>query len=117
MNGKKRMLVSVLVASMFAVVAHAQTGIAGQWQGETRGGTPVALDLTVKDTILSGTLTRDGEPLTLADGKVSKNTFTFKATLNGQAEGFSGEVTGDEMKVWMDKQGPEAAATLKRVKK
>lgn len=117
MNGMKRMLVSVLVASMFAVVAHAQTGIAGQWQGETRSGTPVALDLTVKDTILSGTLTRDGEPLTLADGKVSKNTFTFKATLNGQAEGFSGEVTGDEMKVWMDKQGPEAAATLKRVKK
>lgn len=117
MKCMKRMFVSGLVAFMIAVVAHAQAGIAGQWQGETRGGTPVVLDLTVKDTTLTGTLTRDGEPLTLADGKVSKNTFTFKATLSGQTEGFSGEVTGDDMKVWLDKQGPEAAATLKRVKK
>jgi hypothetical protein len=112
-----RMVVIGLLAFILTVVAHAQEGIAGKWQGETRSGTPLELDLTVKDTTLTGTLTRDGQPLTLADGKVSKNTFTFKATLNGQAESFSGEVSGDNMKVWMDRQGPEAAATLKRVKK
>lgn len=113
----KRLLLTGLLAVVLAAVSYAQEGIAGKWRGQTRSGTPLELDVAVKDTTLTGTLTRDGEPLTLADGKVSKNTFTFKATLNGQTEGFSGEVSGDDMKVWIDRQGPEAAATLKRVVK
>lgn len=48
---------------------------------------------------------------------MSKNRFTFKTTINDQAEAFTGELAGDEIKVWLDRQGPESAAVLKRVKK
>lgn len=33
-----------------------------------------------------------------------------------QAEGFTGEVAGDELTVWLNSRGPESAAVLKRVK-
>jgi hypothetical protein len=41
---------------------------------------------------------------------VSKNAFTFTATLNEQTETFTGELAGDEIKVWLDRQGREMAA-------
>ena len=53
---------------------------------------------------------------TIANGKVSKDTFTFKATLDDQTEGFTGEVAGDEITVWLDRQDPSRAAVVKRVK-
>ena len=48
---------------------------------------------------------------------MSKNTFTFKATLGGQAEALSGELGEDQVSVWLDRQGREGAIVLKRVKK
>jgi hypothetical protein len=104
------------IALFLAVLTvHAQATLTGKWQGETPNGIALVLDLTATTTELSGTLTRGDETFKITDGKVSKNTFTFKATLNDQPEGFTGEFTGDEMKVWLDRQGPERAAILKRV--
>ena len=78
------------------------------------------LDIAVKKTALVGTLTRNAEPIPIVDGKVTKEAnktaHTFKAMLNGQTESFTGEVEGDQMNVWLDRQGPEAAAVLKRLK-
>ena len=88
----------------------------GKWQGETKNGFQIELALTATETALSGTLTRNGQTATIANGKVSKDTFTFKATLDDQTEGFTGEVAGDEITVWLDRQGPSPAAVLKRVK-
>jgi len=34
--------------------------------------------------------------------------------MNDRTEGFSGEIDGDQMKLWMDRQGPSSAAVLKR---
>jgi hypothetical protein len=47
---------------------------------------------------------------------VSKHTITFKATLNEKSESFTAEVDGDQMKIWLDRQGAERAIVLKRVK-
>lgn len=47
---------------------------------------------------------------------MSKNTFTFKATLNDQTEAFTGELDGDQITIWLDRQGRPNAAVLKRVK-
>jgi len=105
-----------LVLALVWTGVDAQAGLTGKWQGETRNGTPIVLDLTVKDAALSGTLTRDGQPIPIADGKVSKNTFTFKATINDQVEAFTGELDGDQVKVWLDRQGRETAIILKRIK-
>jgi hypothetical protein len=35
--------------------------------------------------------------------------------MGGGTEGFTGEIAGDEIRMWMDDRGPSAAVTLKRV--
>ncbi len=111
-------LTSVIAAIVLtaAVLARAETGLTGTWQGETDGGASIVLDLTVKGTTLTGTLVRDGQRTPLSNGKVSKNTFTFKATLNERTEGFSGELAGGPIRIWLDRQGPSKAIVLKRAK-
>ena len=61
----------------------------------------LCLTLAVKGTVLTGTLLRGEERTTLSDGKAQEQ-FTFKATMNDQTEGFSGELAGDELEVWLD---------------
>ena len=99
-----------------AAGSYVQAGITGKWEGETGNGNKLALDLTAKGTELTGTLTRNSDKVPISDGTVSKNTITFKATLNEKAEGFTAEVDGDQMKIWLDRQGQERAIVLKRVK-
>ena len=100
-----------------ATVVHAQVTLTGKWQGETKSGTQIVLDLKAAKAALTGTLTCNGQRSTISDGKVSKNTFTFRATLEGQMEGFSGELAEGQIKFWPDRMGPERATVLKRVKK
>jgi hypothetical protein len=111
-----RLLSIAVVGLVLAAPAAAPTTLGGTWQGETNAGASVVLDLVVKGTTLAGTLTRNGQSTPLSDGKVSKDSFTFKAKLNEQLEGFSGERAGDDLKVWLDRQGRETAIVLKRVK-
>jgi hypothetical protein len=113
---KHRLLPAAAIVLTCVLVGHAQATLTGKWQGETPNGTSLALDLTVKGPTLTGTMTRGDERIPLSDGQVSKNTFSFKAKINDQVEGFSGELTGDELKVWLDRQGPPKAVVLTRVK-
>ena len=106
----------VLMVLISAGMVQGQSPLTGAWEGETDGGASLRLDFTVKGTALTGTLTRNQQETPLSEGKVSKNTFTFKTTLNERAEGFSGEVEGDRMRIWLDRQGPEKAIVLTRVK-
>jgi hypothetical protein len=117
-QGRRLMWVVSLTALALtsSIVAHAQATLTGKWQGETNNGATIVLDLTVKDTALTGTLTRNGVSTPLSDGKVSKNTFTFKAKPAEVEEAFSGELADDQIKVWLDRQGPSTAIVLKRVK-
>jgi hypothetical protein len=94
----------------------AQGEITGKWRGQTRNGTEIVLHLVAKGTALTGALARNGESVPISDGKVSKQTLTFKAVLNDQTEGFSGELNGDQNKIWMDRLGPPSTAVLQRVK-
>jgi hypothetical protein len=112
----KRMLTGSLLILLLAAVVDADASLTGKWQGVTRNGTPIALDLTATESALTGTLTRNDETVTITDGKVSKNTFSFKATLNDRTEDVSGELAGEEIKVWLDRQGPDTAIVMKRVK-
>lgn len=98
------------------VLRRAPVSLSGRWRGQTPNGFDLVLDLTTTEKALTGTLTREGQPATISEGKVSGNTFTFTATLNDQTERFTGEFAGDEMKVWLDRQGRERAAALTRAK-
>lgn len=118
----KKVLTSIAIAAVLAAVVHAQSKLTGKWAGESKSGSPIVLDLKATETTVSGTLTVDGKPATIADGKVSKNTFTFQATFDeGRArshtEGLTGELAGDQMTLWLDQQGHSTDAVLKRVKK
>ncbi len=108
------------IAALFLVVTavpHAQATLTGKWHGETRSGSAIALDITVTGDALTGTFTRSEQSYPILEGKVARNAFTFKATINDQTVAFSGERAGEDIKIWMDKQGPERAIVLKRVKK
>lgn len=94
----------------------ATTSLTGKWQGQTPNGMSLILDLIQKDQTLTGTLNREGESAPINNGKVSKNTFTFVASLSGTAETIEGTVENDDMKAWLTRQGPERTAVLKRVK-
>ena len=98
------------------ILKRAERGLTGTWRGKTPNGFDLVLEVTAEESALTGTLTRDGQRTTISAGTVSKNAFTFKATINDQTEGFTGEFAGEEMKVWLDRQGPENAAILKRSK-
>jgi hypothetical protein len=113
MKGMGSMIALVVVLS---ASAHTQATLTGKWHGATNAGAELVLDLTAKEATLTGTLTRDGQTSTLSDGKISKDTFTFSAQLNDRAEKFAGQVTGDEIKIWLERQGPERAIMLKREK-
>src|SRR5687767_14912075 len=104
------------IAAMLLIgttVAYAQPGLTGKWQGETQSGSTIVLDITVKGAELTGTFTRNEQAGPISEGKVAKNAFTFKATVNDQAVAFSGELAGDDIKIWMDQQGPARAIVLK----
>ena len=108
---------SILAAALTAAIAvQAQSALAGKWQGETKGGAALVLDLIVDGTALSGTLTRDGVSTPLSAGKVAKNTFSFTAKLGDQVEGVSGELVDEQIRIWLDRQGASTAIVLTRVK-
>ena len=103
-----------LAVALMTTVVHAQSRIAGKWQGTTSNGMDVVLDLKVADEKLTGTVTRAGTPSTITEGKVTKNTLTFTAILGEQTEKLTGEINGEQLKVWLDRQGPEGAVIFKR---
>ena len=107
-----RILLTLLVAALL----QAQTTITGKWQGTTRNGSQVVLDLKASDTALTGKVTRDGEGYPITEGKISKNTFTFKAMLGEQLESLTGELDGKQLKVWLDRQGRDGAVVFDRMK-
>ena len=114
---RMRAVAGIAIALTLAALAQAQEGLTGKWEGATPAGTPIVLDLKATKTELTGTLTRAGEPTKITDGKVEKTKFTFKAVLQGEQQSFTGEQQKDEIRVWIDQQGPEKAAILKRVPK
>jgi|GEM_PF-3078023 len=114
----KNWFLAFMTIAMFVLATglRAQSPITGKWRGQTPNGFSLELNLTVTDNALTGTLTREDATVPIADGKASKNTFTFTVTLNDEVEKVTGEIDGDQMKAWLDRQGPSMAAVLKRVK-
>ena len=107
---------AIALAFLMAAVLEAQTSITGKWQGTTRNGSQVVLNLKAAGGALTGTVTRDGQASTITGGKITGAKFAFKATLGEQTEALSGERDGNQLKVWLDRQGPEGTVVFERVK-
>lgn len=118
-NVPRRVLRSLAVCTLalaLVSVSQAQSPLAGKWSGTTRNGTQVVLDLKVADRALTGTVTRDGQTSTITEGKINGNTFTFNAVLGEEAESLTGELDGQQLKVWLDRQGREGTVVFTRAK-
>lgn len=108
---------SVVLALAVPVLLAAQTQLTGKWRGETPSGGQIVLDVKATGATLTGTFMMNKETAAITDGKVSKNTFTFKATIDDRADdGFSGEVGADQVRLWPDRMGPDRAVVLRREK-
>jgi hypothetical protein len=107
---------ALALAFLLATALQAQTSITGKWQGTTRNGMQVVLNLKAAGAALTGTVTRDGQTSTITEGKVTGAEFAFKANLGEQIEALSGERDGNQLKVWLDRQGPEGSVVFDRVK-
>lgn len=113
-----RLLVAAAaVAVLTGGINQAEPTLTGTFQGTTPQGAQLTLDLTATDTTLSGTLTRDDQTVKIAEGKVKGKTFTFTATIGDRSDAFSGELAGNDIKVWTERRGRDSAITLTRVKK
>ena len=99
-----------------SLIAQAQSPVTGKWEGATRNDMRVVLTLKVADAVLTGTVARGEQTATITEGKVTGNTITFKAVLGGQPETLSGELDGQQLKVWLDRQGREGAVVFTRTK-
>ena len=107
-----RILTGATLGLVLAAAVHAQATLTGKWQGETKNGSQIVLEVKAAKTELTGTLTVDGEPNTISEGKVTKDSFTFTAL----RDSFAGRFADDQITIWMEKRGPSSAAVLKRVK-
>jgi hypothetical protein len=114
-----KLLTVVMLALLLCAGAGAQADaeLTGTWKGQTPNGMNLTLVLVQKGEDFTGTLTRESESTPISEGKVSKNTFTFKATLGGETETIEGTFDKTDMKAWLTRQGSERTAMLKRVEK
>jgi len=110
------MRAALALAFILAAVLQAQTSITGRWQGTTRNGMQVVLNLKAADGVLTGTVTRDGQTSTITEGKITGTKLTFKTVLGEDPETLSGECDGEQLKVWLDRQGKEGTVVFARAK-
>jgi hypothetical protein len=110
----KRILTGTTLVFWLAVIIHAQASLTGRWQGETVNRRPVTLDLKAEGSQLTGTITLVKEPAAISDGRIDKNTFSFKATVEGKTATFTGENAGDEVTLLVE--GAKNRLILKRMK-
>ena len=107
-------LASIVISLVCAasVIAHAETGLTGKWQGTTGSGRKVVLDAKVKGQALTGKLTLAEQTADIIDGKVEAKTFSFKATLDGRTPTFTGRLVGEVVELTVE--GVASPLTLKR---
>jgi hypothetical protein len=110
----ERMVTGALIAFLWVAIVQAQAEIIGTWQGKTPNGFELELNVTATGDAVTGTFTRNRQSVPISDGKVTKSTFTFTAIINDQAESVTGEIVGDQMRLWLDRQGRDRAAILKK---
>ena len=100
-----------------ALVAQAQSGFAGKWEGKTPAGGEVVLDATVKGEVLTGMFRIDKQHESIRGGKIEKGRFTFNVALGGVANVFTGELKNSQLSiVRVSPDGPSDPILLSRAK-
>lgn len=106
----------LLAALVLPVAAHAQSAFSGKWVGATPSGSTVELTFTIAEAAATGTLSVNGEAVTVSDVKITEKDkrLTFVGTRRGEPRSMLCELAVEEMRCWPETQGPASAAVLKR---
>lgn len=106
-----------LAAIAFAVIS----GLSGKWKGSLKdpdgNDHDIHLVFNVDRDTLTGTAQADGDPLTIENGKVNGNDFTFKVTdPEGNVIPVNGSyiAQGDSVSLNFEENGGKFHLTLKR---
>lgn len=110
---------ALLLVLAIPTLAAAQS-VAGLWRGDNNG-IPVELSLKVEGESLTGTLTRGAESYPINEGTAVKTQIRFKITRRTEAgadfvETIIGELKGEQLVCYLERQGPESSIAFARVK-
>jgi hypothetical protein len=117
-------LSAALLLSLSSVAAFAAS-VTGTWTGDMKtpdGSTGFSLTFTFTqdgDRLTGSVASQQGDPLTIADGKVTGDKITFNVSFNGTTIHHEGTINGDEIKLTSktdDGSFPGGEMTLKRSK-
>jgi hypothetical protein len=117
-------LCAVLLLSLSSITAHAAT-VTGTWTGDMKSpdgsnGFSLTFTFTQDGDKLTGSIAGpQGDPIAIADGKVTGDKITFNVSFNGTTIHHEGNINGDEIKLTSksdDGNFPGGEMTLKRSK-
>ncbi len=115
---------AALLFSFLAIPAHAANPVTGTWTGDMKTpdgqGFSLTFTFTQDGDKLTGSIAGpQGDPIAIADGKVTGDKITFNVSFNGATIHHEGTLDGDEIKLTSksdDGSFPGGEMTLKRAK-
>ncbi|HEY1055068.1 MAG TPA: hypothetical protein VGE24_08030 [Emticicia sp.] len=116
---KKSLLSIIAIFSIITFCLAAE--ITGKWIGQLRtpdgNEFPVSYTLNAEGETLNGTVTIPDSELTITDGKIKGNDFSFTVTYQGTPYLNEGKLSGDSLKVKVHFGDEIVESTLKREEK
>jgi hypothetical protein len=118
-------LCAALLLSLSAIPALAANPVTGTWSGDMKspdGSTGFSLTFTFTqdgDKLTGSIAGPQGDPIAIANGKVTDDKITFDVSFNGTTIHHAGTVNGDEIKLTSksdDGSFPAGEMTLRRSK-
>ena len=113
----KKVFISSIFLFVFALVCFA-ADLTGDWKGSVQIPNGEKLDLTYKlkaeGEKLTGVVSSSFGDLSLLDGKIKGNDFTFKLDFGGNVMEQAGKLYGDSIVITSNMQSTEVKNTFKR---
>ena len=117
---KRKILTSTVLLCFFIAFIAVIADLNGKWSGviKTPDGNdlPVTYNFKVDGTKLTGTAESPGGTVSIDDGKISGDTFSFKVNVSGTDYPHTGKVYADSLAMDIDFGGPKAHFIVKKAK-
>jgi hypothetical protein len=115
---KRKLFTPIVLASIFVLVVAVIADLNGKWKGiiKTPDGNelPVTYTFKVDGDKLSGTAESPAGSVTIDDGKINGDTFSFKVTVDGNDYPHKGKMYADSCGIDIDFGGQSTHFTVTR---
>lgn len=115
---KRRILIPALLVASLALIMAVVDGLSGKWKGtiKTPDGNelPVTYNFKADGATLTGTAESPAGSVTIDNGKITGDTFTFKVTVDGNDYPHKGKMYADSCGMDIDFGGTSTHFTIKR---